>query len=388
MGGERVFVRIQPFVSSSSLQRSFGKTPKDTSLSWNEKTQILTKTGSGNFQVISDSKNSTTKLTIHPTLSDSSVGASDVIKSSALARYDDIRDDFDNLIGAKDYIYGMRFNYMGGSGTGPVGGARIKIDGKEYCTNAINFAVEKEHICTMLLGTYISSSDLHYVPELYKITRNQDGTIASVQRLNSVVRTSGGYKGNYNGGTSSSGTTVYNREWYNKLPPACLYYIEIPIEANEKFENGDWKTFYAIGGSEIGSGYSTYSAYMMYLDIGTNGGNNTGEQDTATYDISTLDFVSKDVTGYAGTIASGVTEAQKTTYKDVSFALSANGSGGADGSDAYVKFERENKYSDGSEVASGDKDVATKVLFYYWNMKVKPSDDSLSSRTEKKENAA
>lgn len=63
--------------------------------------------------MISDSKNSTTKLTIHPTLSDSSVGASDVIKSSALARYDDIRDDFDNLIGAKDYIYGMRFNYMG-----------------------------------------------------------------------------------------------------------------------------------------------------------------------------------------------------------------------------------------------------------------------------------
>ena len=132
VGGEKVFVRIQPFVSSSSLQRSFGKTPKDTSLSWNEKTQILTKTGSGNFQVISDSKNSTTTLTIHPTLSDSSVGASDVIKSSALARYDDIRDDFDNLIGAKDYIYGMRFNYMGGSGTGPVGGARIKIDGKEY----------------------------------------------------------------------------------------------------------------------------------------------------------------------------------------------------------------------------------------------------------------
>ena len=390
VGGERVFVRIQPFVSSSSLQRSFGKAPKDTSLSWNEKTQILTKTGSGNFQVISDSKNSTTTLTIHPTLSDSSVGASDVIKSSALARYDDIRDDFDNLIGAKDYIYGMRFNYMGGSGTGPVGGARIKIDGKEYCTNAINFAVEKEHICTMLLGTYISSSDSHYVPELYKITRNQDGTIASVQRLNSVVKTSGGYKGNYNGGTSSSGTTVYNREWYNKLPPSCLYYIEIPIEANEKFENGDWKTFYAIGGSEIGSGYSTYSAYMMYLDIGTNGGNNTGEQDTATYDISTLDFVSKDVTGYAGTIASGVTEAQKTTYKDVSFALSANGSGGADGSDAYVKFERENKYSDGSEVASGDKDVATKVLFYYWNMTVAPtpSDGSLSSGPEKKENAA
>ena len=174
MGGERVFVRIQPFVSSSSLQRSFGKAPKDTSLSWNEKTQILTKTDKTdgkNFQVISDSKNSTTKLTIHPTLSESSVGASDVIKSSALARYDDIRDDFDNLIGAKDYIYGMRFNYMGGSGTGPVGGARIKIDGKEYCTNAINFAVEKEHICTMLLGTYISSSDSHYVPELYKITR-------------------------------------------------------------------------------------------------------------------------------------------------------------------------------------------------------------------------
>ena len=129
---------------------------------------------------------------------------------------------------------------------------------------------------------------------------------------------------------------------------------------------------------------------MMYLDIGTNGGNNTGEQDTATYDISTLDFVSKDVTGYAGTIASGVTEAQNNTYKDVSFALSANGSGGADGSDAYVKFERENKYSDGSEVASGDKDVATKVLFYYCNMTVAPtpSDGSLSSGTEKKENAA
>lgn len=387
VGAGKVRVRIQPFSSSASLQRSFGKPPKDTSVSWSENVQILTKTSSDGFKVISDSKNSAITTTIYPTLTDSSVGASDVIKSSALARYDDIRDDFDNLIGAKNYLYGLRFWYNGASETaGPSKGVKLKIDGKEYCTNAINFAVEKEHICTMLLGSYFSSSNTQYVPELYKITRNQDGTIASVQRLNSVVKTSGGYKGNYSGETSNSGNTVYNREWYNKLPPACLYYIEIPIEANEQFENGDWKTFYAIGGSER----SRDSAYMMYLDIGTNGGNNTGEQDTATYDISTLDFVSKDVTGYAGTIASGVTEAQKTTYKDVSFALSASGSGGADGSDTYVKFERENKYSDGSEVASGDKDVATKVLFYYWNMTVAPTprDDSLSSGTEKKENAA
>ena len=393
VGGGKVRIRIQPFASSASLQRSFGKPPKDTNVSWNEKVQILTKTSSDGFKVISDSKNSAITTTIYSTLTDSSVGASDVIKSSALARYDDIRDDFDDLIGKKNYLYGLRFNYRGGDNSnygyyyGPVKGDRVKIGDKEYSSNAVNFAVENEHVCTMLLGSYINSSNLQYAPNLYKVTRNQDGTIAGVQRLNSVVKTSSGeYKGNYNGETSSSGTTVYNREWYKELPPSCLYYIEIPIEANEKFENGDWKTFYAIGGSED----NLYGAYMMYLDIGTNGGNNTGEQDTASYDISTLDFVSKDVTGYAGTIASGVTEAQKTTYKDVSFALSANGSGGADGSDAYVKFERENKYSDGSEVASGDKDVATKVLFYYWNMTVEPTpkDDSLSSGTEKKKSAA
>jgi hypothetical protein len=114
VGGGKVRIRIQPFASSASLQRSFGKPPKDTNVSWNEKVQILTKTSSDGFKVISDSKNSAITTTIYSTLTDSSVGASDVIKSSALARYDDIRDDFDDLIGKKNYLYGLRFNYRGG----------------------------------------------------------------------------------------------------------------------------------------------------------------------------------------------------------------------------------------------------------------------------------
>lgn len=313
--------------------------------------------------------------------------------------YKIVRKNFDAAMNGSKTLHGFHFmNYLpekklnATSVSNYVTRSDVSILGREMknyqlVKGALNFTVEKQGKIAVVLGAGYNNTSAHSLFDLYQVTRDSNNhSVMGLTRIEAIYTKENGGQTEiaYKTADSQPGDdyslaidikSLSSKE--NNLRLSAAYYFEMPVSAGD----------YAIG---MASNSSTANAYLMYLDIGANGGGNTGEQDTASYDISTLDFVSKESTGYAGTIASGVTEAQKTTYKDVSFAVSANGSGGADGSDTYVKFERENKYSDGSEVASGDKDVATKVLFYYWNMTVEPTpkDDSLSSGTEKKKNAA
>lgn len=340
VGGGKVRVRIQKLTSSASLQRSFGKATGSNIL-WGDNVQILTKRSAGDeeFKVISDTKNGCTdKSKIYSTLTDSSVGADGVVESSTFIRYDTIREDFDDLIGAKNYLYGLRFWYKG-SEYGPQGSkaSRITIEGKEYCTNAINFSVSSEHICTMLLGSYYQSNASQYVPEIYKVSRNEDGTISTVKRLNKVVKqTIDGkavYKDSYEGDSLINGSTVYDRTWFQNIPGACLYYIEIPIEANTQYSNGEWKDFYAIGAYES----SAYGAYMMYLDIGTNGSDDgSGNTPDKKYNITTLDFVNSTAnplsTAYADVVAKiSKSSASQSGTSKIEFERAAGTSTNSDG---------------------------------------------------------
>ena len=400
--------RIQPLVTGTNNGAGIYKSQGHASIEANhayrsEDFVMLTMDVNGNTYRIGDTVNSTeaqnkdvfstSKETVQ--YNDSKIGFADKGKL-----YLSARKNFDTAMDGAYMVHGFHFQkgistdssstyYYGNSAN--IKKATVKIyNGTDKTLDTyysyplvkggVNFTLAEDGVIKTIVGAFYQSA-YNSLFDLYKVERTIKGNstaISSMTRISKIYRNSTTNAISYNTNPGDGWKPVFDFDSLTKsdrLENGAAYYFEMPVNAGD----------YVIG---TDASSSVNNAYLMYLDIGANGSGNSGEQDSVPYDISTLDFVSKDVTGYAGTIASGVTEAQKTTYKDVSFALSANGSGGADGSDAYVKFERENKYSDGSEVASGDKDVATKVLFYYWNMKVKPSDGSLSSGTEKKENAA
>ena len=143
------------------------------------------------------------------------------------------------------------------------------------------------------------------------------------------------------------------------------YYTEFPVNDGDYFISG-------TQGSNT-SNAKAYTACLMYLDIGANAGGESGGSTpgTAEYTIDTVDFVNN-TTDYA---ANG----KFTAFKDVTFNLSGAGTSGV----PSVSFER-------AAAADGEDTTATKVAYIYSNITVlvTPSDGSLSSGPEKKENAA
>lgn len=151
---------------------------------------------------------------------------------------------------------------------------------------------------------------------------------------------------------------------------SALLYLEIHVDAGEYFISADVDS----GANTSDNKGANTSAGLMYLDIGANAGGESGggsTPGTAAYTIDTVDFVNN-TTDYA---ANG----KFTAFKDVTFNLSGAGTSGV----PSVSFER-------AAAADGEDTAATKVAYIYSNITVlvTPSDGSLSSRTEKKENAA
>lgn len=174
---------------------------------------------------------------------------------------------------------------------------------------------------------------------LYKVTRNGDNGTPTATKVTGKI---------------PIGTGDFDIK-------SALLYLEIKVEAGEYFISAD-----------VDSGANT-SAGLMYLDIGANAGGDGGGSTpgTAAYTIDTVDFVNN-TTDYA---ANG----KFTAFKDVTFNLSGAGTSGV----PSVSFER-------AAAADGEDTTATKVAYIYSNITVSvtPSDGSLSSGPEKKENAA
>ena len=205
-------------------------------------------------------------------------------------------DNFQRYMGIGDgnnNIYGLTFNKDSGFlppdfKTETESAIKVKHNGKEYIAGGINFNVSNNGeggVITAAVGTYFVNGTQNSF-SLYKVDYNADKTISSVKKVENVVKVNNEYK--INPGTEISGTEVYNDAWYcssasnGPLEAKKAYYIEIPVP------DGD----YIIG---LGAKNQQALGYLMYLDIGANGG--SGDGTTPVHYIKTVNFVNEAPSG-------------------------------------------------------------------------------------------
>ena len=261
-------------------------------------------------------------------------------EATKLQRYAAVKKEIKNfLTNDNNYIYGWTWN---ASATSTIKGT-FKMNGIDYTdvlAPGIDFIVGSSGCITAIFCPNANGGGGNKLFTLYKVTRNGDNGTPTATKVTDKIPTETG-------------------DFDIK---SALLYLEIQVAAGEYFISAD-----------VDSGANT-SAGLMYLDIGANAGGESGggsTPGTAAYTIDTVDFVNN-TTDYA---ANG----KFTAFKDVTFNLSGAGTSGV----PSVSFER-------AAAADGEDTAATKVAYIYSNITVlvTPSDGSLSSRTEKKENAA
>lgn len=296
--------------------------------------------------------------------------------------YKIVRKNFDAAMNGSKTLHGFHFmNYLpekklsATSVSNYVTQSDVSILGREMknyqlVKGALNFTVEKQGKIAVVLGAGYNNTSAHSLFDLYQVTRDSNNhSVRGLTRIEAIYTKENGGQTEiaYKTADSQPGDdyslaidikSLSSTE--NNLRLSAAYYFEMPVSAGD----------YAIG---MASNSSTANAYLMYLDIGANGSGDDGGSapGTAAYTIDTVDFVNN-TTDYA---ANG----KFTAFKDVTFNLSGAGTSGV----PSVSFER-------AAAADGEDTAATKVAYIYSNITVSatPSDGSLSSGTEKKENAA
>ena len=286
---------------------------------------------SGNLSRIVDGNNITNNTNLNDIQS--------TTEATKLQRYAAVKKEIKNfLTNDNNYIYGWTWNT---SATSTIKGT-FKMNGINYTdvlAPGIDFIVGSSGYITAIFCPNANGGGGNKLFTLYKVTRNGDNGTPTATKVAGKIPTKTG-------------------DFDIK---SALLYLEIQVAAGEYFISAD-----------VDSGANT-SAGLMYLDIGANAGGDGGGSapGTAAYTIDTVDFVNN-TTDYA---ANG----KFTAFKDVTFKLSGAGTSGV----PSVSFER-------AAAADGEDTAATKVAYIYSNITVlvTPSDGSLSSGTEKKENAA
>ena len=296
--------------------------------------------------------------------------------------YKIVRKNFDAAMNGSKTLHGFHFmNYLpekklsATSVSNYVTQSDVSILGREMknyqlVKGALNFTVEKQGKIAVVLGAGYNNTSAHSLFDLYQVTRDSNNhSVRGLTRIEAIYTKENGGQTEiaYKTADSQPGDdyslaidikSLSSTE--NNLRLSAAYYFEMPVSAGD----------YAIG---MASNSSTANAYLMYLDIGANGSGDGGTTTpgTAAYTIDTVDFVNN-TTDYA---ANG----KFTAFKDVTFNLSGAGTSGV----PSVSFER-------AAAADGEDTTATKVAYIYSNITVSvtPSDGSLSSGPEKKENAA
>lgn len=287
---------------------------------------------SGNLSRIVDGDNTTNNKNLNDIQS--------TTEATKLQRYAEVKKEIKNfLTNDNNYIYGWTWN---ASATSTIKGT-FKMNGINYTdvlAPGIDFIVGSSGCITAIFCPNANGGGGNKLFTLYKVTRNGDNGTPTATKVTGKI---------------PIGTGDFDIK-------SALLYLEIKVEAGEYFISAD-----------VDSGANT-SAGLMYLDIGANAGGESGggsTPGTAAYTIDTVDFVNN-TTDYA---ANG----KFTAFKDVTFNLSGAGTSGV----PSVSFER-------AAAADGEDTASTKVAYIYSNITVlvTPKDGSLSSGTEKKENAA
>lgn len=295
---------------------------------------------SGNLSRIVDGDNTTNNKNLNDIQSTK--------EATELHRYAEVKKEIKNfLTNDNNYIYGWTWNT---SDTSTIKGT-FKMNGINYTdvlAPGIDFIVGSSGYITAIFCPNANGGGGNKLFTLYKVTRNGDNGTPTATKVAGKIPTKTG-------------------DFDIK---SALLYLEIHVDAGEYFISADVDS----GANTSDNKGANTSAGLMYLDIGANAGGESGggsTPGTAAYTIDTVDFVNN-TTDYA---ANG----KFTAFKDVTFNLSGAGTSGV----PSVSFER-------AAAADGEDTAATKVAYIYSNITVlvTPSDDSLSSRTEKKENAA
>lgn len=309
----------------STVQNSFGGTTYDA-----DKLVMLTY-NNGTFVRIKDGDNITRNTALESAFSDT-------VEASTLERYKAVKEDLSTIFtNSGNLIYTLGWTNTDSS----ILPGNFTMDGTTYTSllaPGIDFVVHKKGCITVVFCS-ISNDTGNKLVSLYKVDRT-DGTPKKGVEITDGIP------------SSASKEFATNK---------CILYLEIEVEAGEYFITTD-------------TGTISTAADFMYLDIGANAGGESGggsTPGTAAYTIDTVDFVNN-TTDYA---ANG----KFTAFKDVTFNLSGAGTSGV----PSVSFER-------AAAADGEDTAATKVAYIYSNITVlvTPSDGSLSSGPEKKENAA
>lgn len=309
----------------STVQNSFGGTTYDA-----DKLVMLTYQN-GTFVRIKDGDNITRNTALESAFSDT-------VEASTLKRYKAVKEDLSTIFtNSGNLIYTLGWTNTDSS----ILPGNFTMDGMTYTSllaPGIDFVVHKKG-CITIVFCSVSNDTGNKLVSLYKVDRT-DGTPKKGVEITDGIP------------SSASKEFATNK---------CILYLEIEVEAGEYFITTD-------------TGTISTAADFMYLDIGANAGGESGggsTPGTAAYTIDTVDFVNN-TTDYA---ANG----KFTAFKDVTFNLSGAGTSGV----PSVSFER-------AAAADGEDTAATKVAYIYSNITVlvTPSDGSLSSGPEKKENAA
>ncbi len=313
-------VRIQRLNYTYSIYKSFGATGASGLQYDDSKLVLYTKTSDDeDFKGIADSYNG--------------LSGAGYISADSLLRYNKkgVRSSFGNFLGKNGYLYGMRFtqgiDYLSGEDDAQ---KYQEIDGVQYVKRAINFKIKEEGVITAVVGSYFNTKDPQSMFALYKITRSQDEKkITSLQQVERVYQYVGtgtvtdkyptvfvGQSSNDTYATNNNYKKTYDRTWFDTLEVGKAYYVEIPVAADSEYAiSKDFKT-------------SNTNAYIMYLDIGANGGATPGGQQSKPYLMQSVDFINDSSADENGKIVVPLKEGSPTehvypAYADVGLELSA-----------------------------------------------------------------
>lgn len=206
----------------------------------------------------------TTVYTINSSLQTTQINQSDYEKYSAS------KDGFLNSITGGN-IYGLHFMSASISKDHLVTADYTLINGEEKTNyqmpaSSIDFNLTEKGYINFFAGTYFSKNNSFF--SLHHIERDENDTITSIKEIAEIYKSSNDRKdyiykytdGSYSDTLTSDYSLTFSTNRIKKqssITTNAVYYFEIPINAGE----------FALGSVDGGIG-----CYLMYLDIGSNGG--------------------------------------------------------------------------------------------------------------------
>ncbi len=188
-------------------------------------------------------------------------------------KYEDSRNSLQTVLESSPFIHGIHFdnNIISTRNLLTVGANIIRVNGTRVTTTyqlpkgSINFNLKEKGIINFFAGTYNSSNISLNMFALYKVTRSSNGNITALDEIKKIYTSNNGDGYVYQFGNtkpSDADTLLFDLDTVLKgTAPVInmMYYFELPVNAGE----------YAMG--MVNGGSASQGAYMLYLDIGTNG---------------------------------------------------------------------------------------------------------------------